>query len=103
MTSPTVPLARPDLSGRPHQLTVELDMKGLDTGDARRPAGSRVSECRLPGCVLAHTLRRAAAGASRAARTAGYRPASAPSTSATTIAPATETTGTTTVQPWLYA
>jgi uncharacterized protein YndB with AHSA1/START domain len=27
MTSPKVPLARPDLSGRPHQLTVELDMK----------------------------------------------------------------------------
>jgi hypothetical protein len=52
---------------------------------------------------LAHTLRRAAAGASRAARTAGYRPASAPMTSASATPPATASTGTTTIQPWLAA
>src|SRR5438105_15811671 len=46
-----------------------------------------------------YTLRSAAAGASRAARMAGYSPASAPSALATATAPPTASSGTTTIQP----
>jgi hypothetical protein len=35
MTSPTARLARPDLSGRPHQLAIELDMEASPTLDER--------------------------------------------------------------------
>jgi menaquinone-9 beta-reductase len=51
----------------------------------------------------AQVLRNADAGASRAARTAGYRPATAPSATAIATEPPTASSGTTRIQPWSEA
>jgi hypothetical protein len=59
------------------------------------PRSLATGYCGDDGC---HTVRNATTGASRAARRAGYRPATTPSTSAEARPPHTATGGTTTVQ-----
>ena len=74
---------------------------------AQEPGAAGPTTRRIANAVVSsawpHTLRSAAAGARRAARIAGYRPARAPSASATATPPATASTGTTTIHPWLEA
>jgi hypothetical protein len=78
--------------------------RGLCRGWGRRGGAARRDGVRaarlLPGCVAAwrYVVRRASVGARRAARMAGYSPASAPSASATPTPPATPDRGTTTCQ-----
>src|SRR5262245_5020210 len=55
------------------------------------------------GSSLVHAVRRASVGDVRAARTAGYRPATPPMTTARPIPPTIPIHGSATSQPWLVA